>query len=96
MSARPYLEKVYNLKENPFESRTDPTVDMAGRQEERAAWTEAIERRKGSRANAIHFIIGDYGFGKTLSLHKITQQYADDPQVLAIFMLTVGLRCCIL
>lgn len=86
MSTRPYLEKVYNLKENPFESRTDPTVDMAGRQEERAAWTEAIERRKGSRANAIHFIVGDYGFGKTLSLYKIAQQYADAPQVLAIFL----------
>ena len=86
MSTRPYLEKIYNLKENPFESRTDPTVDMAGRQEERAAWTKAIERRKGRRANAIHFIVGDYGFGKTLSLYRIARQYDDDPQVLTIFM----------
>lgn len=86
MSARPYLEKVYKLKENPFESRTDPTVDMAGRQEERESWTRAIKRRKGSRANAIHFIVGDYGFGKTLSLHEIARQYADDPQVMVIFM----------
>ena len=84
MSTRPYLEKVYNLKENPFESRTDPTVEMAGRQGERAAWTEAIEGRKGSHANAIHLIVGDYGFGKTLSLYKIAQQYDDDPQVLAV------------
>jgi hypothetical protein len=30
--------------------------------------------------------VGDYGFGKTLSLYKITQQYANDPEVLAIFM----------
>lgn len=59
---------------------------MAGRQEERTKWTQAIEMRRGRRANAIHFIVGDYGLGKTLSLHKITQQYADDPLVLAIFI----------
>ncbi|MFH1635997.1 MAG: BREX system ATP-binding domain-containing protein, partial [Chloroflexota bacterium] len=59
---------------------------MAGRQQEKSDWTEAIERRSGSRANAIHFIIGDYGFGKTLTLYQITQQYADDPEVLTIFM----------
>ena len=86
MSVRSYLEEVYNLKVNPFESRTDPTVDMAGRLSEQHAWTEAIESRRGSRANAIHFIVGDFGSGKTLSLHKITQQYADDPEILAIFM----------
>jgi len=86
MSTRPYLEQLYDLRENPFASWTDPTVKMAGRERERADWTEAIERRKGSRANAINFIIGDYGFGKTLSLYKITQQYANDPEVLAIFM----------
>jgi len=86
MSVRSYLEEVYNLKVNPFESRTDPTVDMAGRVREKSAWTEAIESRRGSPANAIHFIVGDYGFGKTLSLHKITQQYTDDPEILAIFM----------
>ena len=86
MSTRPYLEQLYDLSENPFASWTDPTVKMAGRGEERTAWTEAIEMRKGSRANAIHFIVGDYGFGKTLSLRKITQQYANDPEVLVIFM----------
>lgn len=86
MSAQPYLEKVYKLKVNPFESRTDPTVDMAGRQQEKAAWIKAVERRRGRRANAIHFIVGDYGSGKTLSLHKITQQYANDSEVMAIFM----------
>lgn len=86
MCARPYLEEVYALKVNPFESRTDPTVDMAGRQQERAAWTEAIEKRKSSRANAIHFIVGDYGSGKTLSLYKLVEQYANDPEILAIFM----------
>jgi len=86
MSTKPYLEQLYDLRENPFASRTDPTVDMAGREEEKAAWTEAIERRKGRPANAIHFIVGDYGFGKTLSLHKITQQYSHDPEILAIFM----------
>jgi len=86
MSTRPYLEQLYDLSENPFASWTDPTVEMAGREREKADWTEAIERRKGSRANAINFIIGEYGFGKTLSLYKITQQYANDPEVLAIFM----------
>lgn len=86
MSTRPYLEQLYDLSENPFASWTDPTVDMAGRQEEGTKWTQAIEMRKGGRANAIHFIVGDYGLGKTLSLYKITQQYADDPEVLAIFM----------
>lgn len=85
MSAQPYLKKVYKLRENPFASRTDPNVEMAGRQEERTAWTEVIERRKGSRANAIHFILGDYGSGKTLSLHEIMRQYANDPGVLTIF-----------
>jgi len=86
MSVRSYLEEVYNLKVNPFESITDPTVDMAGRLSEKSAWTEAIESRRGSPANAIHFIVGDFGSGKTLSLHKITQQYTDDPEILAIFM----------
>jgi len=86
MSTRPYLEQLYDLSENPFASWTDPTVDMAGRQEEETKWTQAIETRKGGRANAIHFIVGDYGLGKTLSLYQITQQYADDPEVLAIFM----------
>lgn len=86
MSAQPYLEKVYKLKVNPFESRTDPTVDMAGRQQEKAAWIRAVERRRGRGANAIHFIVGDYGSGKTLSLHKITQQYANDSEIMAVFM----------
>jgi type II secretory pathway predicted ATPase ExeA len=86
MSTRPYLEQLYDLSENPFASWTDPTVDMVGRQEERTKWTQAIEMRKGGRANAFHFIVGDYGLGKTLSLYQITQQYADDPEVLAIFM----------
>ena len=86
MSTRPYLEQLYDLSENPFASWTDPTVDMVGRQEERTKWTQAIEMRKGGRANAFHFIMGDYGLGKTLSLYQITQQYADDPEVLAIFM----------
>lgn len=86
MPTRPYLEKHYKLKENPFESRVDPNVDVAGRKRETKDWTEAIERRKGRRTNAINFIVGDYGFGKTLSLHKITMQYAEDPDVLPVFI----------
>ena len=86
MSDKPYLEKVYKLKANPFESRTDPTAPMAGRQNEKELWTKAINNRKGGRANAIHFIVGDYGMGKTLTLHKILEQYKNDPEVLPVFM----------
>jgi type II secretory pathway predicted ATPase ExeA len=86
MSNKPFLEQVYDLSANPFASRTDPTAEMAGRKQEKAAWTEAIESRKAARANAINFIVGDYGFGKTLSLYQITQQYVTDPQVLTILM----------
>lgn len=86
MSDRTYLEQIYKLRRNPFASRVDPNVDMAGRRKEETEWTIAIDRFIGSDANAIHFIVGDYGSGKTLSLYKIVEQYKENTHVLPVFM----------
>jgi type II secretory pathway predicted ATPase ExeA len=86
MTNRSYLETAYKLKQNPFANLVDPNVEMAGRLKEKQQWTEIVETRKDTNANTMCFILGDYGFGKTLTLNKIVEQYKDDPDVLPIFM----------
>lgn len=85
MPDKPFIEKIYNLKQNPFANWVDPTVEMAGRKKEQQRWQEIVQRRKGAHANVICFITGDYGFGKTLTLYKIVKEYEDDPEILPIF-----------
>jgi len=84
MSEKSY--DVYFLKQNPFENWADPSAPMAGRKKEKAEWESTINMRKGSNANAIRFVVGDYGFGKTLTLTKICKQYESDPEILPIYI----------
>jgi type II secretory pathway predicted ATPase ExeA len=86
MTEKSFIEKIYNLKQNPFANWVDPNVEMAGRQKEKNRWTEIVNRRKGAQTNVMCFIFGDYGFGKTLTLHKIIEQYKDEPEILPIIM----------
>lgn len=86
MTNRSYLETAYKLRQNPFANLVDPNVEMAGRLKEKQKWTEIVDTRKNTNANTMCFILGDYGFGKTLTLNKIVEQYRDDPDVLPIFM----------
>lgn len=86
MAEKPFIEKVYNLKQNPFANWVDPTVEMAGRKKEKHQWEDFVKRRKGATTNAMCFIHGDYGFGKTLTLHKIVEEYKKDAEILPIFL----------
>jgi len=86
MQSDKYLESAYRLKENPFASRTDPTVEMAGRKKEEQEWTLAVQSRIGVPASSISFIVGDYGSGKTLSLYRIVRQFSGDARVLCVFL----------
>lgn len=84
MSEKSY--DVYFLKQNPFGNWSDPNAPMAGRKKEQTEWESTVNMRRGSNANAIRFVVGDYGFGKTLTLTKIYEQYKSDPEILPIFM----------
>jgi len=86
MAEKPFIEKVYNLTQNPFANWVDPNVEMAGRQKERQQWEDIVRRRKGGHTNVMCFIYGDYGFGKTLTLHKIVEEYEKDLEMLPVFV----------
>lgn len=81
-----FLERQYHLQKNPFEKRVDPDAPMAGRKKEHKEWKEIINRKKGEEGNSLNFIVGDYGFGKTLSLYQIVEEFEDDSQVLGVYM----------
>jgi type II secretory pathway predicted ATPase ExeA len=86
MAEKPFIEKIYNLKQNPFTNWVDPTAEMAGRLQEKSQWEDIINRRKGANTNSMCFVHGEYGFGKTLTLFKIIDEYKTDPEILPIFM----------
>lgn len=86
MAEKTFIEKIYNLRQNPFANWVDPDVEMAGRKKEKLQWEDIVSRRKGARANSMCFIFGDYGFGKTLTLYKIVEEYKNDSEILPIFV----------
>ncbi|MBI2758000.1 MAG: hypothetical protein HYX49_04910 [Chloroflexi bacterium] len=86
MAEKPFIEKIYKLKENPFANWVDPDVEMAGRKKEKHQWEDIVRRRKGARTNSMCFIFGDYGFGKTLTLNKIVEEYEKDSEILSVFV----------
>jgi len=81
-----FLERQYHLEKNPFENRVDPAAPMAGRKKEHSEWKAVINQKKGSASNSLNFIVGDYGFGKTLSLYHIVEEFESDSKLLAIYM----------
>ena len=84
-----FLRKVYSLKENPFKTGRSgiiPEGYVVGRQQQEKAWTKIVDGRKGSKGSSLNFIVGDYGYGKTLTLWMISEQYKDDPEILGVYM----------
>ncbi|MDP1713610.1 MAG: hypothetical protein Q8L41_02600 [Anaerolineales bacterium] len=86
MAEKPFIEKIYNLTQNPFANWVDPNVEMAGRKKERRQWEDIVRRRKGGHTNVMCFVYGDYGFGKTLTLNKIVEEYEKDSEILPVFI----------
>ncbi len=81
-----FLEKEYKLKGDPFDSKVDLVVPMAGRSKEKKSWEKIVNQRVGQRGNSFNFIVGDYGMGKSFSLYKIYEQTKKNNQkILPIF-----------
>src|ERR1700722_2580723 len=80
------MAAMYHLRANPFAARVQPDSPIAGRKEERAAWNKIVEDRVGTHAASFHFIIGDYGLGKTHTLYHIKQDSEAKEGVAAVFM----------
>jgi len=82
-----FLEGKYHLKRDPFPTNVATAKDpMVGREHELEAWKRLVARYKGESTNALHFIIGDYGLGKTLALYKVLELVANDQSIQPIFM----------
>ena len=81
-----FLQSRYGLKTNPFTDRAGVAEYFVGRESQKAKWTKVVNSRKGARGSSLNFIVGDYGYGKTLTLYTILEQYKDDPQMLGVYM----------
>jgi len=49
-------------------------------------WTKAVSNLKRGQGSSLNFVVGDYGFGKTVSLYSIVEQYAKDNSVHGIYI----------
>lgn len=81
-----FLKTKYGLKENPFTNRSGITDYFVGREEQKERWSKIVDGRKGAKGSSLNFIVGDYGYGKSLTLYTILKQYEDDPTVLNVYM----------
>jgi hypothetical protein len=84
MNKNVFLQREYKLTRNPFDSRVDLTAPMAGRASESKRWKQLIEGRKGNTGSSLNFIKGDYGVGKSYSLHQIYEYCKNDKEILPI------------
>lgn len=84
-----FLRKVYSLKENPFSTGRSGVVPehyVVGRQHQKHAWTKVVDSKKGKSASSLNFVVGDYGYGKSLTLWMILEQYKNDPEAIGAYM----------
>ena len=79
-----FIESKYKLKANPFSSRVDLTAPMAGRKKERESWQKIIRQTLGQAGNSLNFVVGDYGLGKSFTLHKILEDSREHKEVLPV------------
>lgn len=86
MTDQEQLEKLYNLKANPFSQRANPDAPIVGRAKERQTWANILDSTIGQRGSSLNFIQGDYGLGKTHSLYQIQKLCNLRDDVTSVFM----------
>ena len=85
MADKPFIEKIYKLKETHLQTGLILMSKWPEEKREIPMGRYCHAPKRGS-TNSMCFIFGDYGFGKTLTLYKIAEDYKNDPEILSVFI----------